>query len=66
MQKPLSAFWNFLLKLAFFSGSYVYVQLFHFNVNENNICIAIKVKLKKPYTYTGAWSFFCAHFRIKF
>ncbi len=48
MQKPLSAVWNFLLKLAFFSGFYVYVQLFHFNVNENNLCIAIKVKLKKP------------------
>ncbi len=29
MQKPLSADWNFLLKWSFFSGSYVYVQLFH-------------------------------------
>ncbi len=24
MQKPLSAVWNFLLKLAFLSGSYIY------------------------------------------
>ncbi len=45
MQKPLSAIWNFLLYLVFFSGSYVYVQLFHFNSNENNIFIAIKMKL---------------------
>ncbi len=34
MQKPLSAIWNCLLKLVFFSGAYVYVQLFHFNGNE--------------------------------
>ncbi len=34
MQKPLSAIWNFLLKLAFLSGS-----------NEKNLFIAIKVKL---------------------
>ncbi len=31
MQKPLSAIWNFLLKWAFLSCSYIYVQLFHFN-----------------------------------
>ncbi len=41
----LRAIWNFLLKLAFFSGSYVYVQLFHFNGSEKNLFIAIKVKL---------------------
>ncbi len=45
MQKPLSAVWNFLLKLGVLSGSYVYVQLFHFNGNENNLFIAINVKL---------------------
>ncbi len=28
MQKALSANWNFLLKFLFFSGSYVFVQLF--------------------------------------
>ncbi len=43
MQKSLSAIWNFLLKWAFFSGSYVYVQLFDFN--EKNLLIAMKVKL---------------------
>ncbi len=43
MQKPLSDICNFLLKLAFFSGSYVYVQLFHLNSNKNNLFIAIKV-----------------------
>ncbi len=47
MQKPLSAVWNFLLKLAFCSGCYVYVQLFLFNGNENNLFIAVKVKLPK-------------------
>ncbi len=41
MQKPLSAVWNFLLKLSFFSGSYVYVQLFDCNGDENNLFIAI-------------------------
>ncbi len=45
MQKPLSVVWNVLLKLVFFSGLYVYVQLFHFNGKEKNIFIAIKVKL---------------------
>ncbi len=44
MQKTKSAIWNFLLKWAFFSGSYVYVQLFHFNGDEKNLFIAIKVK----------------------
>ncbi len=53
MQKPLSAVWNFLLKLSFFSGSYVYVQLFHFNGNEKNLFIAIKVKLLN--LHTQAW-----------
>ncbi len=33
MQKPLSAVWKFLLKLVFFSDSYVYVQLLHYNGN---------------------------------
>ncbi len=47
--KSSSAVWNFLLKLAFFSCSYVYVQLFHFNDNENNLFIAIKVKLLNPH-----------------
>ncbi len=37
---------NSHLKFAFFSGSYVYVQLFYFKSNENNIFIAIKVKLR--------------------
>ncbi len=45
MQKPLSVVWNVLLKLVFFSGLYVYAQLFHFNGKEKNIFIAIKVKL---------------------
>ncbi len=40
MQKPIS--------VIIFSGSYVYVELFHFNGNENNLFIAIKVKLLKP------------------
>ncbi len=53
MQKPLSAIWNFLLKWAFFSGSYVYVQFFHFNGNAKNLIIAIKVKLLN--LHTGAW-----------
>lgn len=47
MRKPLSGVWNFLLKLAFCSGSYVYVLLLHLNGNENNLCIAVKVKLPK-------------------
>ncbi len=45
MQKPLSAVWNFLLKFVFFSGFYVYVELFYFNGKENNLFIAIEVKL---------------------
>ncbi len=45
MQKPLSAVLNFLLKLAFVSGSYYYVHLFYFNDNEKNLFIAIEVKL---------------------
>ncbi len=45
MQKPLCAIWNFLLKWAFFSGSYVYVQLFDLIGNEKNLLIAMKVKL---------------------
>ncbi len=45
MQKPLSAIWNFLLKLAFLSGSYIYVQLFHFNCIEKNLYITIRIKL---------------------
>ncbi len=53
MQKPISAIWNFLQKLAFLSGSYVYVQLFHFNGNENNLFIAVKVKLLN--LHIGAW-----------
>ncbi len=36
---------KFLLKLVFFSGFFVYVQLFHFNGKERNLFIAIKVKL---------------------
>ncbi len=53
MQKPLSAVWNFLLKLAFFSQAPVFVKLFHFNGNENNLFIAIKVKLLN--LHIGAW-----------
>ncbi len=53
MQKPLSAAWNVLIKLAFFSGSYGYVQLFHFNNSENNLFIGIKVKLLN--LHIGAW-----------
>ncbi len=53
MQKPLNAFWNFLLKWTFFSGSYVYVPLFHLNGNEKNLFIAIKVKLLN--LHIGAW-----------
>ncbi len=42
MQKPLSAVWNFLLNLAFFSGSYVYIQSFYFNaLNRTYIYIYI-------------------------
>ncbi len=44
-----SAIWNFLLKWAFFLGSYVYVLLFHFNGNKKNLFIAIKVNC---WTYT--------------
>ncbi len=53
MQKPLSAVWNFLLKCAFFSRSYIYVQLFHLNCIEKDLYIAIKVKLLK--LNIGAW-----------
>ncbi len=53
MQKPLSAIWNCLLKWAFLSGSYVYVQLFHINDNENNLFFAIKVKSLN--LHIGAW-----------
>ncbi len=45
MQKPLSAIWNFLLKWAFLSGSYIYVQLFQINCIEKDLYIAIRVKL---------------------
>ncbi len=48
MQKPLSAIWNFLLKWAFLSGSYIYVQLFHFNCIEMDLYIAIRVKVLNP------------------
>ncbi len=37
--------WIFLLKCAFFSGSYIYVQLFHLNCIEKDLYIAIKLKL---------------------
>ncbi len=53
MQKPLSAIWNFLLKWAFFSSSYVYVQLFHFNSNDKHLFIAINVKVLN--LHIGAW-----------
>ncbi len=33
------------LLLAFLSGSYIYVQLFHFNCIEKDLYIAIRVKL---------------------
>ncbi len=52
-KKPPSAGWNFLLKLAFISGSYIYIQLFHFNCIENDIYIAIRVKLLN--LNIGAW-----------
>lgn len=42
-----SATWNVLIKLAFFSGSYIYGPLFHFNDSENNLSIGIKLKLLK-------------------
>ncbi len=45
MQKPLNFIWNFLIKLAFLSGSYIYVQLFHFNCIEKDLYIAIRVQL---------------------
>ncbi len=45
MLKPLSAVWNFVLKWVFFSGSYIYVHLYHLNGNETNLFIVIKVKL---------------------
>ncbi len=48
-----SAILNFLLKWAFFLGSYVYVLLFHFNGNKKNLFIAIKVKLLN--LHIGAW-----------
>ncbi len=53
MQKPLNAIWNFLLKLAFLSGSCIYVQLFHFNCIEKDLYIAITVKLMN--LNIGAW-----------
>ncbi len=53
MQKPLSANLNFLLKWAFLSGSYIYVQLFHFNGREKYLYIAIRVKLLN--LNIGAW-----------
>ncbi len=49
MQKPLSAVWIFLLKCAFFSRSYIYVQLFDLNCIEKDIYIVIKVKLLKRF-----------------
>ncbi len=42
MQKPLSALWTFLLKWAFLSGPYIYVQLFPFNCIEKD---ALPLKL---------------------
>ncbi len=53
MQKPLSAVWTFLLKWAFLSGSYIYVQLFHFNCIEKHLYIAIRVQLLN--INIGAW-----------
>ncbi len=53
MQKTSKYVWHFLLLLAFFSGFYVYVQLFDFNANEKNLLIAIKVKLLN--LNIGAW-----------
>ncbi len=44
MQKPLSAVWNILLKGAFLSDCYIYVQLFHFNCTEKDLYIEIRVK----------------------
>ncbi len=40
-------------KIVFFSGSYVYVQLFHFNGKEKNLFIATKAKLLN--LHIGAW-----------
>ncbi len=48
MQKPLSAIWNFHLKLSFLSGSYINVQLFHCNHTEKDLCIAIRAKMTEP------------------
>ncbi len=48
VQMPLSAVWNFLLKWAFLSGSYIYVQLFHFNCIEKDLYIAIRVTITEP------------------
>ncbi len=45
MQKPLNAVWNFLIKWAFLSDSYIYVQLFYFSCIEKDLYIAIRVKL---------------------
>ncbi len=36
---------NFLLKLAFLSGSYIYVQLFYINCTEKDLYIVNRVKL---------------------
>ncbi len=51
-----SPVWNVLLKSEFFSGFYVYFQLFHFNSNGNNLFIVIKVKLLN--LHIGAWEKF--------
>ncbi len=53
MQNPLSDVWNFLLKIAFLSGTYIYVQLFHFNCIEIDLYIAITVKWLN--LNIGAW-----------
>ncbi len=39
----------FLKKNAFFSRSYIYVQLFHLNCIEKDLYIAIKVKLQERF-----------------
>ncbi len=36
---------NFSSKMAFLSGSYIYVQLFYFNCIEKDLYIAIRVRL---------------------
>ncbi len=42
-----------LLKLLFFSGSNVYIQLFHFYCTENNLFIANKTRLLNR--HIAAW-----------